>query len=139
MPLYLTFTTAKVKIKLLSYFFPNFYGCSWYCIVYWDWRYSYIGFTGFCKNHFLKEDLLCVLKMGSLWAPFCKILCFFWTKYCNSSRLKPFLQGKGNSFNFLLLARQIKITFCLLFVLFSCKKILFKVLFLLIATEELTC
>ena len=27
MLLYLTFTTAKVKIKLPSYFFPNFHGC----------------------------------------------------------------------------------------------------------------
>ena len=28
MPLYLTFTTAKVKIKLLSHFFPNSHGCN---------------------------------------------------------------------------------------------------------------
>ena len=28
MPLYLTFTTAKVKIKLQSYFFPNSHGCT---------------------------------------------------------------------------------------------------------------
>ena len=78
---------------------------------------SYIGFIGLCKKHSLKDGIL----------PFCFKKVSLKMLSCQQNPLilknwSGFAQKQGNNFHCLLLKRQIKVNFCLLFMSFRVKK-----------------